>query len=67
VNSGLNEFGQPVNLDGTVYQSEPPPAPADEKPTAAAEEKEEGKAEPDKKPSGKQSKEKSALDRAKRK
>jgi hypothetical protein len=63
VNSGLNEAGQPVNLDGTVYEAEPPAPPADEKVTAEPEEK----ADHAEKPVGKASKEKSALDRAKRK
>jgi len=62
VNSGLNEAGQPLSLDGTVY-STVSAAPADEKPTADAEEK----ADKPEKPAGKPTKEKSALDRAKRK
>jgi tetratricopeptide (TPR) repeat protein len=68
VNSGLNEASQPLNLDGTVYQAEPPPAPADEKPQAAAadEPKADDKAD-DKKGAAGKSKEKSALDKAKRK
>jgi hypothetical protein len=36
VNSGLNEQGQILNLDGTVYAPEPPPGPADDKAAAAA-------------------------------
>ena len=56
VNSGLEEAGRPVNLDGTVYVSEPPPAPADDKAAASAEGEE--------KPAAKG---KSPLDRAKRK
>jgi tetratricopeptide (TPR) repeat protein len=67
VNSGLNEAGQPVNLDGTVYEPEPPAAPADEKATAEAEDKADHVEKPAGKPAGKASKEKSALDRAKRK
>jgi tetratricopeptide (TPR) repeat protein len=62
VNSGLSEQMQSINIDGSAYQAEAPPPPADEKPAAAAEEK--GDKGDDKKG---QSKEKSALDRAKRK
>ena len=59
VNSGLNEQTQPVNLDGSVYQGEAPaPPPAEDKPAAAAADKADDKGK---------SKEKSALDRAKRK
>jgi TolA-binding protein len=69
VNSGLNERGQPVNLDGTAYEPEPTAAPADEKPTADAAGEEKTEKAPDKPApkSSKPSKEKSALDRAKRK
>ena len=64
VNSGLTEQTQALNLDGTPYASEPSVPPADEKPAAAAEE-EKASDKPDNKKPG--SKEKSALDRAKRK
>jgi hypothetical protein len=70
VNSGLNERGQPVNLDGTVFTAEPPPPSADEKVAIESEEKpEKDKKEKEKadKPAAKGSKEKSALGRAKRK
>lgn len=61
VNSGLNEQTQPINLDGSVYQTQiDAPAP-DDKPAAPA-------ASDDKKDDKKgQSKEKSAIDRAKKK
>jgi hypothetical protein len=59
VNSGLNEQMQPLNIDGTAYQMEAPPPPPDEKPAATSNEKADEKKG--------QSKEKSALDRAKRK
>ena len=67
VNSGLAERSQAINLDGTPYQSEPPPAPPDEKPqAAAAPDEDSGDAD---KPAAKpgKSKEKAALGRAKRK
>ncbi|APR78095.1 TPR domain protein [Minicystis rosea] len=63
VNSGLNEQTQPINIDGSAYQAEAPAPPPDEKPAAAATPAPADKAD-DKKG---QSKEKSALDRAKRK
>jgi hypothetical protein len=66
VNSGLNEAGQPLNIDGTAYEPEPAAGAADDKPVAdaAAQEEKEPSA-----PAGKpgKTKEKSALDRAKRK
>jgi TolA-binding protein len=57
VNSGLSEQPRPLNLDGTVFQAEAPAPPPEEKPAAAAAAEE--------KPGA--SKEKSALDKAKRK
>jgi hypothetical protein len=64
VNSGLNEQTQPLNIDGTVYQEAVPAPPADDKPAAAAAASDDKK---DEKADDKKSKEKSALDRAKRK
>jgi tetratricopeptide (TPR) repeat protein len=64
VNSGLDEAGQPLNLDGTPYEPEPAAGPPDEKATPSAG-ADSGEEKPDK-PAAK-SKEKSALDRAKRK
>jgi hypothetical protein len=59
VNSGLTEQTQPLNLDGSVYTTvEATAAPADDKPAAAADKPDDKKG---------QSKEKSALDRAKKK
>ena len=60
VNSGLNEQTQPINIDGSAYQTEAPAPPPEDKPAAAA-------ASDDKADKPGQSKEKSALDRAKRK
>jgi hypothetical protein len=69
VNSGLNERGQAVNLDGSPFAAEPPPVSPEEKVAAEAEEKQEKEKAADKpeKPAAKGSKEKSALGRAKRK
>src|SRR6185503_323888 len=64
VNSGLSDRPQPLNLDGTPFRSEPPPPPepADEK---GGDKAEKSNDKPADKPGV--SKEKSALDRAKKK
>ncbi len=67
VNSGLEERTQAINIDGTPYQAEPAAPPPEEKTPAASDEDTSGADTPAAKPKPAKSREKSALDRAKRK